>query len=297
MGARGCALDIAVRTVRMRFRISIVSLLLFGTAVVATLSVAAPNQRRIVASAETGQNSAVDVELALAVDVSYSMETDEQKLQREGYAEAITSPEFLQMVKSGQLGRIAISYFEWAASGDVKLIVKQRIIDGPDSANLVGMEILSAPLRRASRTSISGAINFSVKLFGKSEYHAARRVIDISGDGPNNSGEIVTAARDKAVALGITINGLPIMTREPSSPNVDIKDLDIYYEDCVIGGPGAFAMVIKSRDQFKAAIKRKLVQEVAKNAIKLAVIPVENYESRISCTIGEEMQRGGEGPL
>lgn len=281
----------------MRLRNSIVAPLLFGTAVVATLSVAAPSQHPSVASAENSQSSAVDIELSLAVDVSYSMEADEQKLQREGYAEAITSPEFLQMVKSGPLGKIAISYFEWAASGDVKLVVKQRIIDGPDSANLVGMEILSAPPRRASRTSISGAINFSIKLFDKSEYRAARRVIDISGDGPNNSGEIVTAARDKAVGLGITINGLPIMTREPSSPNIDIKDLDIYYEDCVIGGPGAFAMVIKSRDQFKAAIKQKLVQEVAKNTINLAVIPAANYEPRISCTIGEEMQRGSRGPL
>ncbi|MFK4496975.1 hypothetical protein ABIF86_001266 [Bradyrhizobium japonicum] len=178
----------------------------------------------------------VDVELVLAVDVSYSMDMDELAIQREGYAQAIQSKEFLQALKLGPNGRIAVTYFEWAASGDQKIIIPWRLVDGPETADAVAAEILKTPIRRASRTSISGAITFAMPLFDEDPYRGLRRVIDISGDGPNNNGGPVTAARDAALEKGIVINGLPIMVKEPSYSTMDIDNLDYYYEDCVIGG-------------------------------------------------------------
>ena len=232
----------------------------------------------------------VDVELVLAVDISYSMDLDELALQREGYAEAIVSKEFLQALKSGPTGRIAVTYFEWAASGDQKIMLPWQVIDGPEAADAVAAEILKSPIRRASRTSISGAINFAVPLLEENAYHGLRRVIDISGDGPNNNGMPVTMARDAALEKGIVINGLPIMVKEPSYSTMDIDNLDYYYEDCVIGGPGSFVVTIKDRDKFKEAIRTKLVMEVAGRVPERRVVPVaapEPREPRVSCLVGE----------
>ena len=235
------------------------------------------------------ESKRVDVELVLAVDVSYSMDLEELALQREGYALAITSKEFLQALKTGPNGKVAVTYFEWAASGDQKIVVPWRMIDGPESADAVAEEILRAPLRRASRTSISGAINFSMPLFEANEFRGLRRVIDISGDGPNNNGELVTVARDAAVARGVTINGLPIMSKETNYATMDIENLDVYYEDCVIGGAGSFVVAIKSKDKFKEAIRTKLVLEVAHRVPDLKIVPAATREPRVSCLIGEKI--------
>lgn len=231
----------------------------------------------------------VDVELILAVDVSYSMDMDELALQREGYAGAITSKEFLQALKTGPTGKVAVTYFEWAASTDQKIVVPWRVIDGPESAGSVADEILKAPLRRASRTSISGAINFAMPLFDANDYQGLRRVIDISGDGPNNNGEPVTVARDAALAKGVTINGLPIMSKETNYATMDIENLDFYYEDCVIGGAGSFVVPIKTREKFKEAIRTKLVMEVAHRVPEPRVVPAKAPEPRVSCLIGEKI--------
>src|SRR5207253_3799243 len=134
-------------------------------------------------------------------------------IQREGYAQAVTSTEFLNALKGGPHGKVAVTYFEWAASFDQKVVIPWRIIDGPESADAVAAEIMKAPLRRASRTSISGAINFGMELFADNPYKGFRRVIDISGDGPNNNGEPVAIARDAALSKGVVINGLPIMVK------------------------------------------------------------------------------------
>ena len=165
----------------------------------------------------------------------------------------------------------------------------------PESAGAVSDEIRKIPVRRASRTSISGAINFAMPLFDNSGYNGLRRVIDISGDGPNNNGEPVAIAREAALQKGIVINGLPIMVKEPSYSTMDIENLDWYYEDCVIGGPGAFVIPIKGKDQFKEAIRTKLVLEVAGREPEHKAIPVAEKEPRVSCTIGEQMwqQRWG----
>jgi len=241
------------------------------------------------ASIQADEAKRVDVELVLAVDVSYSMDMDELALQREGYALAITSKEFLQALKTGPTGKVAVTYFEWAASTDQKIVVPWRVIDGPEAADALAEEILKAPLRRASRTSISGAINFAMPLFEANDYHGLRRVIDISGDGPNNNGEPVTVARDAALAKGVTINGLPIMVKETNYATMDIENLDFYYEDCVIGGAGSFVVPIKNREKFKEAIRTKLVMEVAHRVPELVVVPAAAREPRVSCLIGERI--------
>jgi hypothetical protein len=217
------------------------------------------------------------------------MDLDELAVQREGYAQAIVSKEFLQALKTGPNGKIAITYFEWAASSDQKIIIPWRVIDGPEAADAIANDILKTPIRRASRTSISGAINFAMPLFEENPYRGIRRVIDISGDGPNNNGTPVTPARDAALAKGITINGLPIMVKEPSYSTMDIENLDFYYEDCVIGGPGSFVVAIKDRDKFKEAIRTKLLLEVAGRMPERPIVPVAAKEPRVSCLVGEKI--------
>ncbi len=251
-------------------------------------SLAAPNAHDRLVQSAPSKSEQVDVELVLAVDVSYSMDMDELAIQREGYAMAIISPDFLKALKSGPTGKIAVTYFEWAASSDQKIVIPWRVIDGPESAGAVADEIVKAPLRRASRTSISGAINFAMPLFESNSYHGLRRVIDISGDGPNNNGEPVTVARDAAIAKGVVINGLPIMVKPINYMTMDIEDLDLYYEDCVIGGAGSFVVPIKNEEKFKEAIRTKLVLEVANRVPEPRVVPVSSAAPRISCTIGEK---------
>jgi Protein of unknown function (DUF1194) len=273
----------------MRWCVSIGAVLLAGLLASDVAGHAAPVPIR--QAAEKDQAAAVDVELILAVDVSYSMDMDELAIQREGYAQAIMSKEFLQALKAGPTGKVAITYFEWAASSDQKIIIPWRVIDGPETADAVANEIMKTPIRRASRTSISGAIYFAMPLFDENPYHGLRRVIDISGDGPNNNGAPVEGARDTALAKGIVINGLPIMVKEPSYSTMDIDNLDWYYEDCVIGGPGSFVVSIKDRDKFKEAIRTKLLLEVAGVSPDRGVVPVaeKDKEPRVSCLIGEKI--------
>src|SRR5262249_49359525 len=234
-------------------RASLISMLAAGTgAMLAAASFAAPTSAPSLA--HRGANGiAVDVELVIAVDVSYSMDPEEQALQREGYITGFTSREFMQALRGGMHGRVAVTYFEWAGPYDQKIVVPWRLIDGPEAADAFVNAIARAPYRRASRTSISGALNFAKPLFDGSGYHGIRRVIDVSGDGANNSGPFVTIVRDDVLSAGITINGLPIMLKRPNSFTMDIEDLDIYYEDCVIGGPRGFLLPLPERGQFQAA--------------------------------------------
>jgi hypothetical protein len=230
----------------------------------------------------------VNVELVIAVDVSYSMDMDELAVQREGYAQAIVSKDFLQALRAGPGSKVAVTYFEWSMSGDERIIIPWRVIDGPESADTVAAEIMNTPVRRGSSTSISSAISFAVQLLEENPYRGLRRVIDISGDGPNNDGAPVTGARDAALQKGITINGLPIMVKEPSYRTTDIENLDLYYEDCVIGGPGAFMVTIKDRENFQEAIRTKLVLEVAGLTPERKIVPAAEKEPRVPCLIGEK---------
>lgn len=276
----------------MRLLFSIGAVLVAGVLAggdVAGVAAPGPKLHQPQRQAADGDAQSVDVELILAVDVSYSMDMDELAVQREGYAQAIESKEFLQALKVGPNGRIAVTYFEWAASSDQKIIIPWRLIDGPESADAVAGEIMKTPIRRASRTSISGAIGFAMPLFDEDPYHGIRRVIDISGDGPNNNGGPVTVARDAALEKGIIINGLPIMVKEPSYSTMDIDNLDYYYEDCVIGGPGSFVIAIKDREKFKEAIRTKLLMEVAGRTPPVVHVADKEKEPRVSCMIGEKI--------
>jgi len=233
----------------------------------------------------------VDVELIFAIDISYSMDYDELKLQRDGYVEAIASQEFLNALKQGMHGKVAVTLVEWAGVNDQRIVMPWRLIEGPASARAVAAEMANAPVRRAFRTSISGALIFSSALFEGNGFTGIRRVIDVSGDGTNNQGPLVTLTRDEVIAKGIVINGLPIMLKEPQPNSIDIKDLDIYYEDCVIGGPGAFVVPIREREKFKEAIRTKLVLEIAGRTPDHRIVPVQAKQPRISCTVGEQMWR------
>jgi hypothetical protein len=274
----------------MRWCVSIGAVLVAGAMAGGDIAgIAAPNPGNQAGPQLSENLPSVDVELVLAVDVSYSMDMDELAIQREGYAQAIISKEFLQALKTGPNGKISVTYFEWAASSDQKIIIPWRVIDGPETADAVANEIMKTPIRRASRTSISGAINFAMPLFDENPHRGLRRVIDISGDGPNNNGSPVTIARDAALEKGITINGLPIMVKEPSYSTMDIDNLDFYYEDCVIGGPGSFVVTIKDREKFKEAIRTKLLLEVAGRTPERRIVPVTEKEPRVPCLIGEKI--------
>lgn len=251
---------------------------------------AAPALRRADAG-EAAAAATVDVELVLAVDISYSMDPDEQALQREGYAAALTSTEFINAVREGQHGKIVVTYVEWAGAGEQRVVVPWRVIEDRESAESFAREIADAPYRRAYRTSISGVLQFAAPLFATSGQRGLRRVIDVSGDGANNHGMPVTIARDDVLARGITINGLPIMLKRPSAASMDIDHLDVYYEDCVIGGPSAFVIPIHDRTQFKEATRTKLVLEVAGRTPPARIIPVSAEAPRISCLIGERLWR------
>jgi hypothetical protein len=277
----------------MRGRIAIVASAAVSALVLAVALAgfgrAAPQVAPRLVQSNPASATPVDAEVVLAVDVSYSMDPEEQALQREGYQAAVTSREFLQALRQGMHGRIALSYVEWAGMHHQQVIVPWRMIDGPESADGFAADIGRARYTRASRTSISGALLFSAPLFEGSGFRGLRRVIDVSGDGVNNNGPLVTVTRDEVVAKGITINGLPILLKRPNSSTMDIDHLDIYYEDCVIGGPGAFVIPIKARDQFKEAIRTKLVLEIAGRTPERPLLPAAAKEPRISCTIGEKL--------
>ncbi len=239
----------------------------------------------------------VDVELVLAVDISYSMDPEEQRLQREGYAQAFLSPSFLAAVKNGAYGRIAVVYLQWASQTDQDVLLPWTLIDGADSARSVADKLSGAPYRRAQRTSISGAIDSAMKLFEGNGFHGMRRVIDVSGDGTNNSGRPVTIARDEAIKHGVTINGLPLLLRPSSWGFGDISNLDVYYEDCVIGGVGAFSIPIREPSQFSEATRTKLVLEIALAPVVkpwnegAKVTLVQRREPRVDCMVGESLWR------
>jgi uncharacterized protein DUF1194 len=236
----------------------------------------------------------VDLALVLAVDVSLSMEPDEQKLQREGFVEAFRSPEVHEAIGKGMLGRIAVTYVEWAGSGYQEVVVPWTVIEHPADGHALAARLAGSSIQRFGYTSISGAIDFSLKQLRVSGVTPVRQVIDISGDGANNQGRIVTAARDEAVAQGITINGLPLMLKRPDGM-WDIDNLDLYFRDCVIGGPGAFMIPVRAKHQFAEAIRTKVVREIADRPQAQPLVQPAQAEERANCLAGElrRQQRSG----
>lgn len=204
----------------------------------------------------------MDVELVLAVDISQSMDSEEQEAQRAGYVAALTSKEFLDAIQVGPLGRVAVTYMEWGGIDEHFIVADWTVIQDAPSAKNFAAKISAAPLRQVQRTSIASALEKSVFLIQSNRYEGLRRVIDISGDGPNNQGGSVTAMRDRMIAAGVTINGLPLMMKSNKNTWQAMLNLDHYYEDCVIGGPGSFAIPVRSQEAFADAIRMKLVMEI-----------------------------------
>jgi hypothetical protein len=242
-------------------------------------------------SAAPAQGVDVDLELVLAVDVSRSMDFEEQRLQREGYVAAFKHPEVLQAISSGAIGRIAVTYVEWAGPAYQTVIVPWTILSSAADALALAERLDDGEMLRERGTSISSSLFFTSQLFEGSGVNGMRQAIDVSGDGPNNMGPPVVPMRDRVVAEGITINGLPIMLRPGGGFGpYGIADLDIYYEDCVIGGPGAFMITVTDVDQFPEAIRRKLVLEIAGAQPEPKLIPAAAFvpQPRIDCLIGEK---------
>jgi Protein of unknown function (DUF1194) len=238
-----------------------------------------------------GAKTEVDVILALGVDISYSMDMEEQRLQREGYIRALTSPDVLQAIAAGPHAKIAVIYYEWAGANTQRVVVPWQVIDGPETADAFVAKLAAAPISRWYRTSVSGAILYGQELIETSNFRAPRRVLDISGDGANNHGSLVVDARDRALQAGIVINGLPIMIASNRRSVFDMEDLDDYYTDCVIGGPGAFMIAIKEREQFVSATRAKILREIASLEAQPRVMRAsETTETRpkIDCAIGEK---------
>ena len=240
------------------------------------------------AAPAAAQDIAVDLELVLAVDVSGSMDAQERLLQRDGYVQAFLHPDVIAAVTSGYSGRIAVSYVEWAGPSSQTLVMPWRLIDGKKTAETVSAELARAESPRIRGTSISGALAFSGSLFDDNGYTGGRQVIDISGDGPNNMGLPVVPVRDAVLARGITINGLPVTLRPSGSWGLPADLLDLYYEDCVIGGPGAFFVSVQAPEQLADAIRRKLVLEIAGREPELVPAQLAQAPPRIDCLIGEK---------
>ena len=209
----------------------------------------------------------VDLLLVLAVDVSRSIDATKFQLQREGYAAAVADPHVLDAIHTGRTGRIGLTFVEWSGVGAQKVVIDWTTIGDTDSAKGFGDRLLEAPRSFADRTSISGAIEFAMGQLDKAPYEAARRTIDVSGDGTNNAGRDVAVLRDEAVAKGITINGLVILSDNPMSWNPDHTNppggLANYYRNNVVGGPSAFVMVAENFNSFGQAIIKKMIAEVA----------------------------------
>lgn len=234
----------------------------------------------------------VDVELALMVDVSRSMQPRELDIQRRGYAEALRSDEVISAIESGLIGTIAVTYVEWAGYGYERVIVPWTTVSSRTEAEAVA-EALSRDIPfPMQRTSISSAIRFARDSIASNQYDGLRKVIDVSGDGPNNAGPIVTRARDAALADGIVINGLPLMTRDGAGRAWHLDDLDAYYRACVIGGPGAFVIPVLDWSEFALAVRRKLVLELVDAHGDTNLWPAEeSYDCLIGEKLWEEFRR------
>jgi hypothetical protein len=209
----------------------------------------------------------VDLLLVLAADVSRSVDQPKFQLQRDGYAAAITDQRVLNAIMSGANRRIAVCFVEWSGAGAQRVVIDWTVIDGPDAARRFSDALVEAPRSFADRTSISGAIDFSMEMFARAPFEALRRTIDISGDGTHNSGRGLLAAREDALAKGVTINGLVILSERPLPWNPEHTNppggLAKYFQDNVIGGPGAFVTVAESFKSFGQALISKLIAEIA----------------------------------
>jgi Protein of unknown function (DUF1194) len=218
-------------------------------------------------AASPAQTEPVDLLLVLAADVSRSVDSQKFQLQREGYAAALADPRVIDAIQSGRRGRIGVLFLEWSGFGNQKVVIDWTVVDGPKAAQAFGDRLLESPRSFADRTSISGGIDAAVAQLARAPFEAQRRTIDVSGDGTNNAGRDVGLARDEAMALGISINGLVILSETPLPWNPEHTNppggLTKYYRDSVIGGPGSFVLEAKDFNSFGEAIVKKMIAEIA----------------------------------
>jgi len=218
-------------------------------------------------AASPARTEPVDLLLVLAADVSRSIDSQKFQLQREGYAAALADPRVIDAIQSGRRGRIGVLFLEWSGFGNQKVVIDWTVVDGPKTAQAFGDRLLESPRSFADRTSISGGIDAAVAQLARAPFEAQRRTIDVSGDGTNNAGRDVGLARDEALALGISINGLVILSETPLPWNPEHTNppggLTKYYRDNVIGGPGSFVLEAKDFNSFGEAIVKKMIAEIA----------------------------------
>lgn len=214
-----------------------------------------------------GRAEEVDLQLVLAADVSRSVDAEEFALQREGYASAFSDPRVLRAIRSGKLGRIAVCFLEWSGEWAQQVIVDWTVIRDEASAEDFAAALLVPPRPFADRTAIGAAIDYAVAQFARSGFSGARRTIDVSGDGTNTNGKLPSVARDQALAQGIVINALVILSPVPMPWNPfhthPPGGLANYFREHVAGGPGSFVLVVEDFQSFAYAIANKLIREIA----------------------------------
>ncbi len=249
----------------------------------------------------------VDLELVIATDVSYSIDEDEAALQRQGVAAAFRSKEVIRAIRAGFLRKIAVAYIDYSSSIHNRVVIDWRVLSDRKSAHAFAASLLKAFPTFGRRTSISDAIELGTKMIATNGYEGTRRVIDVSGDGPNNWGRLVARVRDETAARRITINGLPIINDGGGFiSRYYLPDLDLYYRGCVIGGPGAFIVVARNFKDFARAIRKKLILEIAGLAPRIPPLghglifkasshrgpraPRFGYVYEKGCDIGERMR-------
>ena len=252
------------------------------------------------APAAPGPAENVDIELVLVTDVSYSVDENEARFQREGAIAAFRNAEVVKAIQAGALGRIAVSYIDFASAGQERILVNWQIVHDKASADAFADALVRVPRTLGVQTSISSGIALASRMIETSGFNATEKVIDVSGDGPNNEGPRVDRMRDETVAKGVTINGLPIVTEADKFDVYYLPDLDKYYAGCVIGGPNAFYQVAHGFEDLARAIRRKLILEISDDRssrnpiLKVAAVPSSRptvYEK--GCDIGERMRFGG----
>ena len=196
--------------------------------------------------------------------MSWSIDDAEAQLQRQGIADAFRSPEIIRAIQTGILGRIAVAYLDYSSAASNRVVIDWRVISDRASAEKFAADLLRSDLTMGRRTSISDAVEQAAEMIESNAIEGTRRVIDVSGDGPNNWGNLVDDVRDAIIKKRITINGLPIMNpADAFNSRYYLADLDLYYRGCVIGGPGAFYIVANSFKDYARAVRRKLVLEIA----------------------------------
>ena len=245
----------------------------------------------------------VDLELVITTDVSYSVDDMEARMQREGAVTAFRSPEVVEAIRSGSLGRIAVAYIDFSNANSSRVVVDWQVVHDQASARAFADAIAIARKTDGVQTSISSGIELAARMLEDNDYEGVKQVIDVSGDGPNNEGRRVDQVRDQVMAKGIIINGLPIVTEADKFDVYYLPDLDKYYAGCVIGGPGSFIQVANGFADLARALRRKLVLEISDAAkasrdplfVKVAAGQRQGQRTvyERGCDIGERMRFGG----